>query len=152
MNATVEKNWRIPNRIEAMSDAAKEVFDWMAEAPVSSRAKYSVGLVVEEMVGNVIKYAYEDDREHEILLSITIFPDHIRAVFEDDGRPFDPTTYPSPNVENLVNSNRVGGLGIELVRRVCTRMVYEREGGRNRNTLTIRRLEPDDTQPIALGV
>jgi anti-sigma regulatory factor (Ser/Thr protein kinase) len=148
MENTEEKVWQIPNRFEAMAEAAKEVFGWLASHPISSRAKYSTGLAVEEMITNMIKYGYDDSDEHQIRFRIAIHPDHLEIVFEDDGHAFDPTRHPSPNVVNVINSPRIGGLGIELVRRVTTRMTYEREGNLNRNTLHIRRIEPGDTQPI----
>ncbi len=151
MEPTAEKTWRIPNRLEAMAQAAKEVFEWLADQPVSSRVKYSTGLVVEEMVGNVIKYAYADDAIHHIRFGITIFPDYLQVVFEDDGTPFDPTRYPPPDIDKIVNSSRPGGLGIQLVRKVSSKMTYEREGSLNRVTLRIRRLEPGDTQRISLN-
>ena len=133
-----------------MADAAREVFDWLDKQPVSSRAKYTSGLVVEEIVGNVVKYGYDDDREHLVRFSIALLPDSIRFVFEDDGKPFDPTRYPPPDLERVVQSTKGGGLGIELVRKVSSSVEYLRDGDRNRTTLFIRRLEPGDTQPIRL--
>jgi len=151
MQKTAEKNWHIPNRMEALADIAKEVFDWLAGMPLSSRAKYSTGLAIEEMVTNAIKYAYDDDQEHIISIHILIDLSHLKLVFEDDGHPFDPTQRPAPDIESIVESQQAGGLGIELVRRMSEKMTYERVGDRNRITLHIRRLEPDDTQFISLS-
>lgn len=148
MEKTEEKVWQIPNRFEAMAQAAREVFAWLSSHPISSRAKYSAGLAIEEMITNMIKYGYDDGEIHQIRFRIAIHPSHLEIVFEDDGHAFDPTLHPSPNVVNVINSPRIGGLGIELVRRVTIRMVYERVGNLNRNTLHIRRIEPGDTQPI----
>jgi len=150
MEQFAEKSWQIANRLPAMADAAREVFDWLAGQPLPSRVKYSVGLAIEELATNTIKYGYDDDAEHLIRFSISIHPDHLKIVFEDDGHPFDPTRYPPPDVERIVRSSRIGGLGIELVRRVTSRMTYERDGRINRNTLHIRRMEPGDTQVIRL--
>jgi len=152
MQMTAEKTWQIPNRMEALADVAKEVFDWLADLPLSSRTKYSTGLAIEEMVTNAIKYAYDDDDEHIILIRILVDHSHLKIVFEDDGHAFDPTQRPSPDIENIIESQQAGGLGIELVRRMCDKMLYERVGDRNRITLHIRRLEPDDTQFISLSM
>jgi len=152
MQMTAEKTWQIPNRMEALADVAKEVFEWLADMPLSSRAKYSTGLAIEEMVTNAIKYAYDDDDEHIILIHIHVDHSHLKIVFEDDGHAFDPTQRPSPDIETIIESQQAGGLGIELVRRMCDKMVYERIGDRNRITLHIRRLEPDDTQFISLSM
>lgn len=151
MQTTAEKSWQIPNRIEALGDLSKEVFDWLADLPISSRAKYSTGLAIEEMVTNVIKYGYDDDRRHLIGIRIAVSRDHVTIDFEDDGHPFDPTRHPPIDIDHLVESRKVGGLGIELVRRMCEKMNYARADGFNRLTLFIRRLQPDDTQFIALS-
>lgn len=152
MQMTVEKTWQIPNRIEALADVAKEVFTWLADIPLSSRAKYSAGLAIEEVVTNIIKYGYDDDHEHLVGIRISVTRDHLTLVFEDDGHPFDPTQRPPPDIEKIVESQKAGGLGIELVRRMCDKMTYERQGKLNRLTLHIRRLEPDDTQFISLSM
>lgn len=151
MQPIAERSWEFPNRMEALASIAKEVFDWLASLPLSSRAKYSAGLAIEEMATNVIKYGYDDDRRHVIRVHVAVERDHLKIVFEDDGHPFDPTAHPSPNIERIVESRKIGGLGIELVRRICERMDYARAGAFNRLTLRIRRLDPSDTQLIAFA-
>ena len=96
MQFTEQKTWQIPNRMDALARAAKEVFAWMANLPLSSRAKYSTGLAIEEMVTNIIKYSYDDDLEHQIRIHVTVNRDNVQLVFEDDGHPFDPPTPPPP--------------------------------------------------------
>lgn len=151
MNPIAENNWQIKNRMTALADTTKEVSSWLADLPLSSRARYSTGLAVEEMVTNIIKYGYDDEDEHLINLHIRVERDNLRMVFEDDGHRFDPTSRPPPDIEAIVESHRAGGLGIELVRRMCDQMDYERVGNLNRLTLRICRLQPDDTQFISLS-
>lgn len=148
MQKIAEKHWEFPNRMEALAGVAKEVFDWMASLPLSSRAKYSVGLAVEEMASNIIKYGYDDGREHRIRIGIVAKSNQLEIAFEDDGHPFDPTAAPPPDIENIVNSHKAGGLGIQLVRRISEKMTYTREDGLNHLVLRIRRYEPHETQLI----
>ena len=145
-----ERTWRFPNRMTALAAVDKEVFEWLANLPLSSRAKYSVGLAVEEMASNVIKYGYDDDREHEIAVHVAAQDDRVEIVFEDDGHAFDPTGHPKPDLERIVESRKIGGLGIELVRRICENMSYQRVGDRNRLVLHVRRFEAHDTQLLSL--
>lgn len=145
-----ERTWRFPNRMTALAAVAKEVFEWLANLPLSSRAKYSVGLAVEEMASNIIKYGYDDDREHEIAVHVAAQDDRVEIVFEDDGHAFDPTGHPKPDLERIVESRKIGGLGIELVRRICENMSYQRVGNRNRLVLHVRRFEAHDTQLLSL--
>ncbi|NLB66016.1 MAG: ATP-binding protein [Lentisphaerae bacterium] len=152
MQKPAERTWQIANQFPAMAQAAREVFDWLVNQPLPSRVKYSVGLAIEELVTNSIKYGYSDDNEHIIRVTISIQPDYIKIVFEDDGNPFDPTAYPPPDIQKVVDSAHAGGLGIQLVRRITSKMTYERVGHINRNTLLIRRMEPGDTQVIKLNL
>ncbi len=147
----IQRKWTLPNRLEAVAQAGREVFDWLADLPLSSRAKYAAGLAVEEMATNIVKYGYDDDNEHLIHVTIDITRDHIIIEFVDDGHAFDPTKQPAPDIEKLVHSQKAGGLGIELVRRISEKMMYQRDDNLNRLTLHIRRLEPDDTQYIKLS-
>ena len=34
-----ERTWRFPNRMTALAAVAKEVFEWLANLPLSSRAQ-----------------------------------------------------------------------------------------------------------------
>lgn len=151
MHKTFERSWQFPNRMGAMNAAAKEVFDWLSSLPLSSRAKYSGGLAIEEMASNIIKYGYDDDREHLIHIHLRIEGNTLKIVFEDDGHPFDPTAAPVPDIERLVQSRTAGGLGIQLVRRISEKMIYQRVGGVNRLTLHICRHDAKDTQLICLN-
>jgi serine/threonine-protein kinase RsbW len=152
MQTTAEQTWKIPNRMEALADVGRKVLDWLAELPLSTRAKYSAALAIEEMTTNIIKYGYDDLAEHTIRIQVVLDNSHLKLVFEDDGHPFDPTQRPAPDIENIIESRKSGGLGIELVRRMCEKMVYERVKNLNRLTLHIRRLQPDDTQFISLSM
>ena len=142
----------ITNRLDALNEAIERLDAFLEAESVPLKLAYAARLTLEELATNMIKYGYDDDAEHLIRFTISVHPDHLKIVFEDDGHPFDPTRYPSPDVERIVRSSRIGGLGIELVRRVTSRMTYERDGRINRNTLHIRRMEPGDTQVIRLNL
>ena len=150
MNAPEEKTWNIPNRLEILPGISRDVHDWLETHNLSSRAKYVGRLAVEEVVGNTVKYGYADGGEHTITLRIAIERDFLRMEFEDDGREFDPTARPAADLEDVLENIPDGGLGLTLLGRVCAKMAYERKGILNHLTLWIRKLEPDDTQYIAL--
>lgn len=133
-----------------MASTAKQVFDWLATLPLSARAKYSGGLAIEEMASNIIKYGYDDDREHLIHIRIRVERNLLEIVIEDDGHPFDPTTAPAPDIERIVESRKTGGLGIQLVRRISEKMIYQRDGAVNRLILHICRYDAKDTQLISI--
>ncbi len=144
-----ERSWRFPNRMPALTTVVREVAAWMEAIPCSNRAKYSATLTVEEMGSNIVKYAYDDNDEHEIYLHLVAQQGVVEITFEDDGHPFDPTRQPPPDIDQIVAAPKSGGLGIELVRRISEKMHYFYHNNRNRLTVAIRLLEATDTQCLA---
>jgi serine/threonine-protein kinase RsbW len=95
-------------------------------------------LVLDEVVINVIAHGYDDDREHEIRVSLAIDGNLLTIQIEDDGRAFDAASQPSPNLDLPVDERRIGGLGIHIVRSITETIEHQRIDGRNVLTLTKR--------------
>jgi len=87
--------------------------------------RYRCELVFEEVVSNIIRHGYDDDREHRICLVLGVHGNNLELLFEDDGVPFDPRRpmaarpAPPPDSDN-------GGRGLRLLRSVADRLDYER--------------------------
>lgn len=108
------------------------------EFSVKGRARYWVELVFEEIVTNIVRHGYTDERAHEIDVRITCGDGSVVLAVEDDGRPFDPLQRPDPDKPASIEEATVGGLGILLVRKAATGLRYERTSdGRNRVTVTL---------------
>ena len=139
-----ERSWQIPNRMEPAIAMAREAMEWVESFPISEQSKYSIRLTLEEMLSNTVKYGYDDSAEHLITIRIAADSELIRIELMDDGHPFDPTRQATPDVEHRIEEGLIGGFGIELVRRLCKQMDYQREADRNRTTLHIGILDPDE--------
>ena len=100
------------------------------------RAQFVIDLVLEEMVLNVIKHAFDDASPHEILVDVTASETEVLIRIEDDGRPFDPVHATEPDLTLPVEQRPIGGLGIHLVRKMAQGMTYARVD--NRNVLNVR--------------
>jgi anti-sigma regulatory factor (Ser/Thr protein kinase) len=88
-------------------------------------------LVLDELVSNVIKYAYDDGQEHQILVTVEIRPDLLIISVEDDGKPFNPTEAPAPNLGLPVEEWPLGGLGVHIVKSIANAIEYRRDRDRN---------------------
>jgi anti-sigma regulatory factor (Ser/Thr protein kinase) len=95
-------------------------------------------LCLNELVTNVINYAYADRGWHEIRVFLEHAAGEVRATVEDDGRPFNPLEKEAPRVPESLEEAAIGGWGIPIVRALAGRVVYERSGGRNRLTIAFR--------------
>lgn len=105
---------------------------------LSSDVVADLHVALDEVLTNIIKYGYTDDRVHEINIRLSIEDGVLVARIEDDGRPFDPLILPEPDVSAPLRERRVGGLGIHFVRNLMTDVDYTRVQGRNRLVLKKR--------------
>jgi anti-sigma regulatory factor (Ser/Thr protein kinase) len=95
-------------------------------------------LCLNELVNNVIHYAYEDRGEHEIRITLEKEGEELLATVEDDGRPFNPLEKEPPATPRSLEDAGVGGWGIPIVRAFADHLFYERRDGRNRFAILSR--------------
>jgi len=88
-------------------------------------------LVLEEHLTNVMSYAYDDGRDHEIRVRLEASPSQIVIEVEDDGRAFDPTHAPELDTFLPVDQKPVGGLGIHFIHRCMDEVRCQRRANRN---------------------
>lgn len=96
-----------------------------------------LNLALEELVTNIISYAYEDDSEHLIRLVLKRTGNLLTVTIIDDGIPFNPLHFPEPSGNNNINALEPGGLGIHLVKKLTDSLDYSREN--NCNVITFRK-------------
>ena len=88
-------------------------------------------MVLEELVGNTIRYGYDDDGPHEISVSVSIDDGDLLLEIRDDASAFDPRSAPAPAPATSLDDARPGGLGIHLARDASQELGYQRVDGHN---------------------
>jgi serine/threonine-protein kinase RsbW len=106
---------------------------------VPHRAAYAANLAVDELVVNVIRYAFVDDNAHTIDLDLAIRGEQIILRIVDDGRPFDPRTGPALDLN--AEERQAGGMGLLLVLDMVDVLTYERVAERNWVEVRVRLFE-----------
>jgi anti-sigma regulatory factor (Ser/Thr protein kinase) len=109
--------------------AALESFASAQQLPKA--AFQAADLVLEEHLTNVMSYAYDDRREHEIRVCLEASATQLVVEVEDDGRAFDPTQAPEMDTSLPLDQRPIGGLGIHFIRRCMDEVRYQRRGNRN---------------------
>jgi anti-sigma regulatory factor (Ser/Thr protein kinase) len=94
-----------------------------------------INLLLDEFVSNVIKYGYDDAREHRIQVTMELEGRRLTIRIEDDGKAFNPLEAPAPDLDLPIEERPIGGLGILIARTLADSLDYRREG--DRNILTI---------------
>jgi len=125
----------LKNELAEVERAGHVLDEFGALHGVAPTALFELHLALDEALTNVVSYAYEDDRQHEIFVRLgTAVADGQRQIeveIEDDGRPFNPLEAAPPDVNAPVEERPIGGLGIYLVRRVMDDLEYRRQQGKN---------------------
>ena len=98
-----------------------------------------INLAVEELVVNVLQYAYPEGERGRVSVSATFENNILEFRICDEGRPFDPTMAPDPDLTLDADSRPVGGLGIFLARKIMDEISYRREG---RCNVVIMKIHP----------
>jgi len=94
-------------------------------------AVYKANLVLEEVLTNIVKYAFEDASDHEISVLLAVNDEELTIRFVDDGREFDPLAVPPPVMKESLEDSAVGGLGVYLVRQSVNSIEYRRDQFKN---------------------
>ncbi|MGE5270758.1 MAG: ATP-binding protein [Thiohalocapsa sp.] len=99
---------------------------------VAAEIGFRIALAIEEAVTNVITHAFVGIAPpHLITVRLDITPQLLVAEIADNGRPFDPTTVPGPDLTLPLDQRPTGGLGIHLMRNMVDRVEYRRSDGKN---------------------
>lgn len=100
-----------------------------------------VRLAVEELVVNIVDYAYPDGEEGYLGIDITRDEGGITLRFCDGGVPFNPLQTDMPDTSLPISQRKIGGLGILFVTKVMDSVTYEYAGGQNILTVKKRKMK-----------
>jgi serine/threonine-protein kinase RsbW len=137
---------RIRNHLPEIARALRQIARILSAQGLDSAFIRTINLGIEEVISNIIKYGYDDKREHWIDVQLTIAPPTLELVVVDGGRPFNPLQHPEPDPTRSLDDRRPGGLGITLFRHLFDEIQYRRRAGEN--SLTLRSLLPNGLTKI----
>lgn len=129
-NSTFEANFHSLDEIrEFVGEIARQV-------GFSEKEVYSIQLAADEASTNIIEHAYAGVENGRIEIDCNITGDDLKIVIRDNGKSFDPSSVPEPNVKADLTERKIGGLGMYLMRKLMDDVSYESlpEGG---NILTM---------------
>lgn len=118
---------------------------------IPSSTLYALELSLEEILVNIVSYAYADDAGHDIHFDVAVDTDMIRMTFIDDGRPFNPLAVKNSGPKNPLEERGIGGLGINFVRHMRDMMEYQRKDERNILRIWFQRKGPITNKSDASG-
>ena len=131
---------QIKNQFAELERARREATRLLESEGLGPHSIRIVNLGLEEVITNILKYGYDDDREHSIQITFRLTAAELQMAVVDDGHEFDPLEHPEPAPNQPLENREPGGLGICFLRKFFDEVQYRREAGKN--SLTLRKRLP----------
>ena len=113
-----------------MEGLAKATADLQsALAPVPKGVKGQLMVAADEIFANIVRHSGATG--WSLTVERTRYPDGVRMVIADDGKPFDPLSHRDPDTTLCAEDREVGGLGILIVKKTMSPVTYRRQNGKN---------------------
>jgi anti-sigma regulatory factor (Ser/Thr protein kinase) len=126
----------IRNDVVGLAALTSAIEHMGAEHGMPEKSLYQLQIALDEMVSNVIKYAWPEGGAHDIEVRITARDDGVEVEIIDDGRMFDPRDAPKRDKPLPGQRPQPGGVGVQMTKQLVDRIGYARTGNRNHTTLT----------------
>ena len=124
----------LPIRLSRVREFAEEVEAFGETAGLPETKVYIVNLTLDELIANIVMYGFDGVANPEINVELTLSNDKLVLMLEDNGKPFDPTQDPAPDISSPLMDRPIGGLGRYFVKKLADRLSYAYVEGRNRVT------------------
>ncbi len=126
-----DKTLFIDNQLEELSRVVEFLEELGEEWELAMTLVFSLNLVLEEALTNVILYGFDNDDKHAIEINFKKVDHELSITIIDDGRAYDPTLKADPDITLSVDERPIGGLGIFLIKKIMDSVEYQRKENKN---------------------
>jgi len=126
----------IKNEVSELARVNQFVEEIGEELQIDPELLMNLNLVMEEMVSNVIFYAYPQGKTADIEIFAESNGKELTFVLSDQGKAFDPTMKEDAHPEQDPMEREIGGMGIFIVKNIMNQVTYQRLKGKNLLTMT----------------
>ncbi len=131
----MRKELKLKNQVGELARVNQFVEEIGEELGLDMELMMNLNLVMEEMVSNVIFYAYPEGKTADIELVAETKGKELTFVISDSGKEFDPTMKEDANPDIDPTEREIGGMGIYIVKNIMNEVTYQRLEGKNLLTM-----------------
>ena len=102
---------------------------------IDERSAFGARICVAEIAVNVLEHGAQPEQSAEVGVTLRRCGNGLDLEITDSGRPFDLTAEPELALPRTVETARIGGLGLRLVRSYASEISYQHDGARNHHRL-----------------
>ena len=132
----MKKEIKLKNQVGELERVAVFIEEICEELGLGMELQMNLNLVMEEMVTNVIFYAYPQGEVADIELLAKSDGKELTFVLSDQGKEFDPTAKEDADLDVNPADRELGGMGIFIVKNIMNKVTYQRLEGKNLLTMT----------------
>ncbi len=121
----------IGNSMDEVMTISSGIYKFGQNRDIDERTLNTLSLCIEEMAGNVVKYAFKPDEKRWLDLTIIDKPSSVIVRIRDNGAAFDPLAYLSENTKE--------GYGIKLIHALADSFEYRRNMGLNNLIINLKK-------------
>ena len=133
----MRKELIIKNQMQELERVSAFVEGIVEELKLGQDMLCELQLVMEEMVVNVISYAYPEGTVADITLIAESDGTELTFVISDKGKEFDPTQQEDADMSINPAGREIGGMGIFIVKNIMNEVTYQRLEGHNLLTMKL---------------
>lgn len=123
---------RFKASLEVLPQMLKFVSAHLEKIGCTSKQHHQIELTMEEVLVNVINYAYPNTQGELEIECISQTPQVVDIIVKDWGIAFDPQSRAlTPKKDIPLEERKIGGLGIYFVYQLMDKVEYERKEGTN---------------------
>ncbi|QGY43170.1 ATP-binding protein [Maribellus comscasis] len=126
---------KISNQIDELNRVTAFVEDLAEQWKLPPSLTMHLNLALEEILSNIIFYAYNDSLEHIIDIDFNLTGNKLSIQIIDEGKAFNPLETKRPDTQAPLDEREPGGLGIFLVKQLMDNLYYKRDNTQNILTL-----------------
>jgi len=131
----MKKELKLKNQVGELERVNQFIEEIGEELGLDMELRMNLNLVMEEMVSNVIFYAYPEGKSAEIELVAESEGKELTFVLSDRGKEFDPTLKEDADPDVNPVDREIGGMGIFIVKNIMNEVTYQRLEGKNLLTM-----------------
>lgn len=116
---------------EHLSEVRNFVASYATKHGVPSHEVDDIRLAVDEAYTNIIKHAYQYDDSKFVEIIMGSGDNEFWISLYDNGKAFNPSEYPDPDVRRKIKQKERGGVGVYLMKKLMDRIEYHEHNGTN---------------------
>ena len=128
-----------PAEKEQLAGAIEKIVSFLKELGAEHKTIYKVEVALEEILVNIVSYAYPPTENGTIRIDYEYIedPKMITITIIDEGKEFNPLAKDDPDITLSAEERDIGGLGLFIVKNTMDEVKYQRVN--NRNVLILKK-------------